>query len=296
MDQIGLVFPGQGSQAAGMGLEVYEGLAEARSLLKRANDILGFNIDHLMFGNSDEALKPTEIAQPAIFICSAMYLEKFKLLIDSPFVAVAGHSLGEYTALYASGMISFECGLKLTRKRGLVMSKSTQTKCGMAAIIGLPVDQISNIVSQFTDLYIANENSRIQTVISGESDQLKKACGIFEKAGAKVVQLAVSTAFHTPFMEQAKKKMQLEIEKIVFKKPNCYVIPNIIAKPTEDVEEIKKALVEQITGKVRWLESFKSLRKLGINKVYEIGYGNVLKKLGMTITRKIKVLSLCGIR
>jgi len=289
MDQIGLVFPGQGSQAAGMGLEVYEELAEARSLLKRANDTLGFDIGKIMFGSSNEALKPTEIAQPAIFICSAMYLEKYKLL-KMPYMAVAGHSLGEYSALYAAGTISFEDGVNLTRKRGLAMSRSTDAECGMAAIIGLSVDQVSAVISRFSDLYVANENSRIQTVISGEAEQLRKACKMFEEMGAsKVVELAVSTAFHTPFMKQAKEEMELEIEKAEFKEPGCYLIPNVTAKPTKDTSEIKKALIEQITGKVRWFESFMVFKDLGISKVYEIGHGDVLKKLGMTITTKVKV-------
>jgi len=162
----------------------------------------------------------------------------------------------------------------------------------MAAIIGLSVDQISSVISRFSDVYIANENSRIQTVISGQADQLRKACKIFEEMEAsKVVELAVSTAFHTPFMKQSKEEMKFEIEKAEFKEPDCYVIPNVTAKPTKDTSEIKKALIEQITGKVRWLESFMAFKDLGISKVYEIGHGDVLKKLGMTITTKVKVVS-----
>jgi len=288
MSKVGLVFPGQGSQAPGMGYEVFERLDAAKELLSRAEEILGFELGKIMFSGQPADLKPTEIAQPALFVCSAMYLERVKALGETVEV-VAGHSLGEYSALYAAGVLSFKDGVRLTRKRGMAMSKSSGSSGGMAAILGMPVEKVEEALSPFEKVNVANENSRVQTVISGEREQLRKSCEMFQQVpGVKVVKLQVSDAFHTPYMANAREEMQREIARSAFHFPACWVIPNVTARPTKSIEEIKAALVDQITGRVRWMESFLQFKEMGIERVFEVGHGKVLKRLGMTITTKVK--------
>jgi len=291
MDKIGLIFPGQGSQYAGMGKIIYDEIKSAKYLMDRSNEVLGFDIKSIIFGTDDELLKSTDIAQPAIYIISAMYFEKFKAL-NVDFNVVAGHSLGEYSALYANGVLSFEDGLMLVRKRGLLMSQSSDISGGMIAVIGLSNEEVEKIISDYQDLFIANINSRIQTVISGKLEVLKQIVPVLEQKANKVIPLKVSAAFHTPYMQNARIKMEKEINKITFHDPIVPIIPNITAKPTQNADEIKRCLIDQITGQVKWLDTIITMKNMGIDKLYEVGPNDVLKKINMTITSKMKVKTL----
>lgn len=291
MNKIGFIFPGQGSQHIGMGKEIYDKYPEARIILDKANDILGFDLKALMFGGKEEELKKTENAQSAIFTVSTMYFELLKLEGIEPDIC-AGHSLGEYSALVGNKSISFEDGLKLVRKRGLLMSEADPDRKGsMAAIIGLELSQVESIVSDIKGVVVANVNSSIQTVISGERKGILKAMEISKSMGARrAVELNVSGAFHSPMMEEAKKVMEKEIEKVRFNTPRCPIVPNVYAKATTDVDIIKEGLVNQMTGRVRWVESMKAIKDFGVDKCVEVGEGNVLKGLMRYIDRSMKFI------
>jgi len=182
----------------------------------------------------------------------AVFLEK-----ESPFSVVAGHSLGEYSALYAAGVITFDEGVLLTRRRGLYMKDSPSCPGSMMAVMGLGPEKVEKVFSAFPNVYIANQNFLVQTVISGEKLSLYQAKNVCEEMGAsRVVELKVSAAFHTPFMEQAKKQMQIEIEGTHFREPSCFVIPNCLAIPNKDVSQIYTALIRQIIEKVLWMDTF----------------------------------------
>jgi [acyl-carrier-protein] S-malonyltransferase len=272
-----LVFPGQGSQAPGMGKKVFETFAPSRGFLLEANDILGFNLEELIFGNDAEALKPTEIAQPAIYTVSAMYLELFRSHAI-PFDYVAGHSLGEYSALYAAGVFSFAEGLSLVRKRGQLMSVSTEKTGGMAAIIGLPLERIEEICTNYSEVWLANINTQNQFVISGSLEQVRSAMSLSKEFGAKIaIELNVSTAFHTPFMNKAEEELGKEINRLTFMAPSVPVFSNYTGLPSRDIVKIKENLIHQLTGQVRWAQTMQKMDSSGVENVYEIGYGTVLK-------------------
>lgn len=272
-----LLFPGQGSQAPGMGKKVFEEHEPSRRYLEDANEILGFDLQTLIFGEDPEALKPTEIAQPAIYTVSAMYFE-FLRSKGHTFDAVAGHSLGEYSALHAAGVFSFSEGLSLVRKRGLLMAGSTEKKGGMAAIIGIPFEQVEQIVAQFLEVWIANINTPNQTVISGALDQVREAMASAKTAGAKiVVELNVSTAFHTPYMKNAEKELTEAIDRSVFLTPRVPVFSNFTGNYSNDIGQIKENLTRQLTGQVRWSQTLSEMEAFGVEGVYEVGFGNVLK-------------------
>lgn len=292
MSRIGLLFTGQGSQATGMGKDLYDLLPSARKIMDDANNILGFDIRTIIFNGALEDLTKTEIAQPAIFIVSAMYFEKYKEL-DMPFEIVAGHSLGEYSALYAADVFGFEEGLRLVKKRALAMS-SILEKGSMYAIMGMPLEQIEDGLKEYDGkVVIANINSKSQIVISGYEEETTQAASDFSKVNdTQVRQLNVSTAFHSPLMQEAEKTMATEIDKIEFNDPTCFVIPNFTATPSKDINEIKDALKKQITGRVNWLDTILSIKNMGIEQLYEVGYGDVLRKLNKAITLRPKCLSL----
>lgn len=281
----GLLFPGQGSQTVGMGKELYNSLDSARKLLDGANDILGYDLKKLMFEGPQEQLTDTRYAQPAIYVCSAMYFEKAKA-DGLDYGYVAGHSLGEYNALLAAGVFSFDTGLRLVSRRGAAMGRMNG-KGAMAAVMGLSEEELSAYM--LPGVVMANLNSRMQIVVSGVKtavDDIGKK--LESRESVKFKKLRVSAAFHSPQMEEAAKEMGDLIEKTVFQVPSCYVVSNVSGRPTMDLSEIKANLTAQITGQVRWYDTVMAMKAAGVSAFYEVGYGDVLKKLNKTITFRPK--------
>lgn len=285
----GLLFPGQGSQAQGMGKEIYETLPQTNILIERACDILGYDLKTVMFEGSQEQLTDTRIAQPAIYTCSAMYLEKVKeIALDYKYVA--GHSLGEYNALLAAGVFDFETGLRLVKARGEAMSRMNGQGT-MAAILGMREEELAPILPP--DVVMANLNAKTQIVLSGIETGLNKVEEILAaNENVKFKRLNVSAAFHSPQMKEAAKVMQILIEETAFQQPNCYIVSNVTGKPTKDIDEIKKNLIAQITGQVRWYDTIIAMKDAGVTMFYEVGYGEVLRKLNKTITFRPKCIGL----
>ena len=281
----GLLFPGQGSQAVGMGKKLYDSLWEAKLVLDSACDILGYDLRSLMFEGPQEQLIDTKYAQPAIYTCSAMYLEKVKA-DGLEYKYVAGHSLGEYNALLAADTFSFADGLRLVSQRGEAMSRMNG-KGTMAAIMGMEEKKLAAYMTP--GVVMANLNSKTQIVISGEEDALNAILGkLSAQEGLKCKKLQVSAAFHSPQMKEAAEIMENVIMGTVFNAPKCYVLSNVTGKPTNDAREIKNNLVEQITGQVRWYDTIIAMKDAGVSMLYEVGYGDVLKKLNKTITFRPK--------
>ncbi len=282
------LFPGQGSQSVGMGKELYETLASAKELLESANDILGYDLKKLIFEGPIEQLTDTRYAQPAIYTCSAMYLEKAKAeAIDYEYVA--GHSLGEYSALYAAGVFSFEDGLKLVEQRGKAMS-AQNGKGSMAAVLGLTEEELMEYM--VPNVVMANLNSKTQIVVSGNEEGIDNIISELEKKEIKVKKLNVSAAFHSPQMIEASEIMSPIVRDTKFNDPKCYVVSNITGKPTKEVSDIKENLMKQITGQVRWYDTIMCLKDLGVDLFYECGNGEVLKKLNKGIVIRPKCISL----
>lgn len=277
----GLLFPGQGSQTVGMGKELYEKLPEAEKLLDTANSVLGYDLKKLMFDGPQEQLTDTRFAQPAIYTCSAMYLEKIKA-DGLRYAYVAGHSLGEYNALLAAGVFSFEEGLQLVSQRGEAMSRMNG-KGTMAAVMGLSEEELKAYM--VPDVVMANLNAKTQIVISGSENAIDEISRKLEnKETVKLKKLKVSAAFHSPQMAESAELMKSVLETAEFYEPTCFVISNVTGKPTRDVNEIRKNLIAQITGQVRWYDTILSMKNAGISMLYEVGYGDVLKKMNKTIT------------
>lgn len=280
-----LIFPGQGSQAVGMGTELYENIPSAAAVLDRANMVLGYDLKDLIFNGPQEKLNDTRYAQPAIYTVSAMYLEKVKADgIDYDYVA--GHSLGEYDALLAANVFDFETGLKLVSARGAAMSKMNGQGI-MAAVIGLSEEELAPFM--VPGAVMANLNSKTQIVISG-TEEAVEAVGLKleNNENVKFKKLRVSAAFHSLQMSEAAEEMKGIIESSVMTSPTCFVISNVTGKPTKDVSEIKNNLITQITGQVRWFDTIMAMKNAGVTKLYEVGYGDVLKKLNKTITFRPK--------
>ena len=281
----GLLFPGQGSQTVGMGKELYESLPAAKDILDKADDVLGYSLKDLMFNGPAEQLTDTKYAQPAIYTCSAMYLKKIKeLTIDYNYVA--GHSLGEYDALLAANVFDFETGLRLVAARGEAMSKMNGQGT-MAAVMGLSEDELATFM--VPGAVMANLNSKTQIVISG-TEEAVDAVGekLSDREDIKFKRLRVSAAFHSPQMEEAAKTMKVIIETAEMRAPNCSVISNVTGKPTMDLAEIKANLISQITGQVRWCDTILAMKEAGVTMLYEVGFGDVLKKMNKTITFRPK--------
>ena len=274
------VFPGQGAQFPGMGKELYESSPEAKALMDKANDILGFNITDIMFGGTDEDLKATRVTQPAIFIHSVA------LALCTPGLPapdmVGGHSLGEFSALVAAGAVSFEDGLRLVAVRANEMQKCCEKVPGtMAAIIGLPNETVEEVCAGVPGIVIpANYNSDGQIVISGEKDAVLAACEALKAAGAKrALPLPVSGAFHSPLMEPARAELAKAIEATEVKAPRCPIYQNVTALPETDPVRIKENLLKQLTSPVRWTQSVKNMLADGADSFLELGPGTVLQGL-----------------
>ena len=273
------VFPGQGSQFPGMAKRLYETDETAREMLEKANEILGFRITDIMFEGTAEDLKQTKVTQPAIFLHSVVLA---KCLPDFRPDMVAGHSLGEFSALVAAGAMDFEEGLKLVSIRATAMQKACEiTEGGMAAILALPDEKIEQICRETEGTVVAaNYNCNGQVVISGEKASVEVACAKLKEAGAKrALPLPVGGAFHSPLMEPAREELAEGIRKAVFHTPVCPVYQNVTAMPSTDPEEIKANLLSQLTSPVRWTQSVKNMIEDGADHFIELGPGKVLQGL-----------------
>jgi len=287
------VFPGQGSQFPGMGKNLYENSAFAKKLFEQANEILGFRISDIMFNGSEDDLRQTKVTQPAVFLHSVI---AFKSIENSKPDMVAGHSLGEFSALVANGVLSFEDGLQLVSIRAQAMQKACELNPStMAAVLALDdakVEEICKEVQQETGEIVvpANYNCPGQLVISGSLKGIEIACERMKAAGAKrALVLPVSGAFHSPLMSPAKEELSASIKKITFYNPTASVYQNVAAKAVVDKEEIKKNLIEQLTGAVKWTQSVRSMITDGASKFTEIGPGKVLQGLILKINKETQV-------
>ena len=276
------VFPGQGAQFVGMGKDLYESNKKAKELFEKANEVLGYRITDIMFNGTDEDLKQTKVTQPAVFlhsVISALCLDDFKPDM------VAGHSLGEFSALTAAGALSFEDGLRLVYARAMAMQKACEeSPSTMAAIIGLPDETIEKVCAEISKegnvVVPANYNSPGQVVISGNVDAIQEACSKLKAAGAKrALPLAVGGAFHSPLMEMARVELAKAIEDAPVTKPICQVYQNVDAKPHTDPAEIKANLLKQLTSPVRWTQSVINMINDGMAEFVECGPGQVLTGL-----------------
>ncbi|RVU01718.1 [acyl-carrier-protein] S-malonyltransferase [Mucilaginibacter limnophilus] len=286
------IFPGQGAQYSGMGKDLYEQSEQARALFEQANDILGFSITDIMFNGTDEDLKQTRVTQPAIFLHSVILAKT--LGEDFQPDMVAGHSLGEFSALVSAGALSFEDGLRLVAARANAMQKACEIQPStMAAILGLDDFTVEDICQQLTDVVVpANYNCPGQLVISGTIAGVDAACEKLTAAGAKrAVKLNVGGAFHSPLMESARVELEAAIVKTDIKAPVCPIYQNIDAKPYTDPEQIKHNLIAQLTGPVRWTQTVKHMLEDGASSFTEVGPGNVLQGLVKKVDRAVTTQS-----
>ena len=287
------VFPGQGSQHLGMGADLYNSNHKAQQIFEDANEILGFKITDIMFGEDQEALKQTNITQPAIFIHSIV----IALVADKFFKpnAVAGHSLGEFTALAAANYISFEDGLRLVQKRAIAMQEACEkNESSMAAIVGLDDNIVEDVCSQSKEtLVAANYNCPGQIVISGTINAVNIACNKLTELGARrALVLPVRGAFHSPLMKSAEESLSKAINNIQFKEGTCPIYQNITGMPYTDIEEIKQNLVNQLTSSVKWTHTMENMKLNGLASVTEVGPGKVLQGLFKRISRDLETKSL----
>ena len=288
------IFPGQGSQFPGMGKDLYEKSSEAKELFEKANDILGFDITKMMFEGTEEDLKQTKVTQPCVFLHSVIAFKVHYSETGETPEAVAGHSLGELSALTSAGVLAFEDGLRLVAKRAEVMQKCCENqKSAMAAVLGLEDSVIEEICKQVTengDLVVAaNYNCPGQVVISGAESGVEKASQLLENAGAKrIVRLQVGGAFHSPLMKPASEEFLEAVGSAEFKVPVCPVYQNVTALATTDTAELQRNLTAQMTSPVRWTETVKNIITKGVTQFYECGPGNVLAGLMRKIDRGVK--------
>ena len=290
------VFPGQGAQFVGMGKDLYEQSPEAKSLFEKANEILGFNITDIMFGGTDEELKQTRVTQPAIFLHSVLLA---KTMGDSfqPDM-VAGHSLGEFSALVAANALSFEDGLRLVSKRATAMQKACEVEPStMAAILGVEDAVVEQVCSEIEEVVVpANYNCPGQLVISGSIEGVDKACTRLTELGAKrALKLNVGGAFHSPLMEPARTELAEAINSTDFQKPVCPVYQNVNATPVSDPAIIKANLIAQLTAPVRWTQTVINMLADGADTFTEVGPGNALQGMIKKVDRAVTTIGISSL-
>jgi [acyl-carrier-protein] S-malonyltransferase len=285
------VFPGQGAQFVGMGKELYEQNAEAKAMFEKANEIIGFRITDLMFAGTDEDLKQTKVTQPAIFLHSVILA---KTISDFKPEMVAGHSLGEFSALVANGTLAFEDAFRLVIARANAMQKACEIRPStMAAILGLEDEKVEEICASIAKTVVAaNYNCPGQLVISGTIEGVNEACAKLTEAGAKrALVLNVGGAFHSPLMEPARVELEAAIKATQFNTPICPVYQNVNAKPTSDPLVIQENLIAQLTGAVRWTQTVKAMIADGASSFTEVGPGTVLQGLVKKVDRQMPTAS-----
>ncbi len=292
------VFPGQGSQFPGMAKDLYEKDPLAKDLLEKANDILGFRITDVMFNGTPDDLKQTKVTQPAVFLHSVLLAKAMGDAFQPDMVA--GHSLGELSALTASGAINFEDGLVLVSKRAMAMQKACEMQPSiMAAILGLPDAKVEEICASITDDTVvpANYNCPGQLVISGTISAIDRACELMTEAGAKrAIKLVVGGAFHSPLMKPAQEELETAIQATQFHKPQCPVYQNVSTKGETDPEVIKKNLIKQLTAPVKWTQSVLNMVEAGADSFTEVGPGNVLQGMIKKIVKETgKEITIAGV-
>ncbi len=288
------IFPGQGSQYVGMAADLYENSVEAKEMIRIADDALGMNLSYILFNGPEEQLKQSEFTQPAVFLHSVILASLIRTLSPD---AVAGHSVGEYSAFVASGAIQFYDAIKLVRERGIAMQKAGIEKPGtMAAIVGLNEEQVIQSCDEASSegiVQCANFNSPGQIVISGEVNAVKKAMEICKSKGAKLAkELQVSGAFHSPLMDSAKEKLKVALEKTPVYDMRIPLYANVTAKPVEKKVEIKNLLYEQLSSPVQWIQTINNMINDGAEEFYEIGPGKVLQGLVKRIKPDVKIFGI----
>jgi [acyl-carrier-protein] S-malonyltransferase len=294
MSKKAFIFPGQGSQYVGMAADLYENSVEAKEIIKTADDALGINLSYILFNGPEEQLKQSEFTQPAIFLHSVILASIIRTLSAD---AVAGHSVGEYSALVASGAVQFYEAVKLVRERGIAMQEAGVENPGtMAAVVGLD----ENLVIQCCDeassngiVKCANFNSPGQIVISGDVNGVRKAMVLCKAKGAKLVkELQVSGAFHSPLMNLAKNKLKIALDNTHFYNARIPIYTNVTAKSVKDKDEIKNLLYEQLTAPVLWVEIINNMINDGVEEFYEVGPGRVLQGLVKRINPEVKTFGI----
>ncbi|GDX42560.1 malonyl CoA-acyl carrier protein transacylase [Bacteroidota bacterium] len=283
------VFPGQGSQFPGMGKAIVEQSEAAKKLVEEANAQLGFDLAAIMFSGTEEELRRTDVTQPAIFLHSML---AYSTLNNPQPSMVAGHSLGEFSALVAAGVLSFADGLRLVAARANAMQKACELEPGtMAAVLGLDDQKVEAVCSGITDIVVpANYNCPGQLVISGSVAGIEKACIALKEAGAKrALVLPVGGAFHSPLMKAAEEELQGAIQSITFNAPSCPVYQNVVAMPVTDPATIKQNLINQLTGPVKWTQSVQAMIADGATEFTEVGPGKVLQGLIQKIQKEVSV-------
>jgi [acyl-carrier-protein] S-malonyltransferase len=282
------VFPGQGAQFVGMGKDLYDNHSQAKELFEKANEILGFRITDLMFAGTDEDLRQTKVTQPAIFLHSVILAKMMGDAFQPDMTA--GHSLGEFSALVASGALSFENGLKLVSQRAMAMQKACEIQPStMAAILGLDDEVVEKVCSEINAIVVpANYNSPGQIVISGSIEGIDQAIEKLTAAGAKrALKLSVGGAFHSPIMEPARLDLEKAIDAAEIVKPRCPVFQNVTARPSTDPAMIRENIKKQLTAPVKWTQTVKNMLADGADHFYEVGPGTVLQGLIKKVDRNI---------
>ena len=294
MSKHAYVFPGQGAQFVGMGKDLYDNFPKAKELFDQANEILGFNITDIIFNGTDEDLKQTKVTQPAVFLHSV--IRAICLGDDFKPEMVAGHSLGEFSALVAAGVLSFEDGLRLVSKRALAMQAACELQPStMAAVLGLEDEKVVEVLKSITNEVVvaANFNCPGQLVISGSIAGVEQACEALKNAGAKrALPLKVGGAFHSPLMEPAREELAKAIEETNFSSPKCPIYQNVMAHAVTEPQEIKKNLIAQLTAPVRWTECVRAMISDGATLFTEVGPGTVLQGLVKKIDSSISAESI----